>query len=52
MMVQPLRDAIQAARKAAAGRIESKQVIYLSPQGRKLDQAGVRELSQHERLIL
>ena len=35
MMVQPLRDAIHAA-KAAAG--EGAKVIYLSPQGRKLDQ--------------
>ena len=34
MMVQPLRDAIHAA-KAAAG--EGAKVIYLSPQGRKLD---------------
>ena len=55
MMVQPLRDAINAARKAAEnngfpdeGRAK---VIYLSPQGRKLDQAGVRELAQHDRLI-
>ncbi len=42
MMVQPLRDAIHAA-KAAAG--EGAKVIYLSPQGRKLDQAGVSELA-------
>ncbi|XPE39498.1 hypothetical protein ACNKHS_15895 [Shigella flexneri] len=35
MIVQPLRDAIHTA-KAAAG--ESAKVIYLSPQGRKLDQ--------------
>ncbi|MBF3320966.1 tRNA (guanosine(37)-N1)-methyltransferase TrmD, partial [Leptospira borgpetersenii serovar Hardjo-bovis] len=34
MMVQPLKDAIAAA-KAAAG--EGAKVIYLSPQGRKLD---------------
>jgi tRNA (guanine37-N1)-methyltransferase len=59
MMVQPLRDAIQAARKAADENsspelIKAKgkaKVIYLSPQGRKLDQAGVRELAQHDRLI-
>ncbi len=36
MMVNLLRDAIHAA-KAVAG--ESAKVIYLSPQGRKLDQA-------------
>lgn len=56
MMVQPLRDAIKAAKNAAAmdaslnGGSQAK-VIYLSPQGRKLDQAGVRELSQHDRLV-
>jgi len=49
MMVQPLRDAIHAAR-AAAG--EGAKVIYLSPQGRKLDQQGVTELAQSSRLIL
>ncbi|MCS6190869.1 MULTISPECIES: tRNA (guanosine(37)-N1)-methyltransferase TrmD [Shewanella] len=49
MMVQPLRDAIYAA-KAAAG--EGAKVIYLSPQGRKLDQQGVTELAQSSRLIL
>jgi len=49
MMVQPLRDAIHAA-KAAAG--EGAKVIYLSPQGRKLDQQGVTELAQSSRLIL
>ena len=49
MMVQPLRDAIAAAR-AAAG--EGARVIYLSPQGRKLDQQGVGELARQEKLIL
>ncbi|WP_107850849.1 tRNA (guanosine(37)-N1)-methyltransferase TrmD [Oceanimonas marisflavi] len=49
MMVQPLRDAIAAAR-AAAG--EGAKVIYLSPQGRRLDQQGVRELANQEKLIL
>lgn len=49
MKVQPLRDAIHAA-KAAAG--ESAKVIYMSPQGRKLDQQGVLELVQQEKLIL
>jgi tRNA (guanine37-N1)-methyltransferase len=51
MMVQPLRDAIHAARKAAELDGKKAKVIYLSPQGRKLDQAGVRELAQHDRLI-
>ncbi len=49
MMVQPLRDAIHAA-KAAAG--EGAKVIYLSPQGRKLDRAGVSELATNQKLIL
>ncbi|QTF07399.1 tRNA (guanosine(37)-N1)-methyltransferase TrmD [Brenneria izadpanahii] len=49
MMVQPLRDAIQAA-KAAAG--EDAKVIYLSPQGRKLDQEGVRQLATNQKMIL
>ena len=49
MMVQPLRDAIQAARNAAG---EGVRVIYLPPQGRKLTQAGVAELAQHQKLIL
>ena len=54
MMVQPLRDAIHAARQSAEeGTTDGRKakVIYLSPQGRKLDQTGVRELAQHNRLI-
>jgi len=49
MKIQPLKDAIHAA-KAAAG--EGAKVIYMSPQGRKLDQEGVLELAQHDKLIL
>ncbi|KLV04927.1 tRNA (guanine-N1)-methyltransferase [Photobacterium aquae] len=49
MMVQPLRDAIHAAKQSIDG---PAKVIYLSPQGRKLDQAGVEELAQNENLIL
>ncbi|MBA0215671.1 tRNA (guanosine(37)-N1)-methyltransferase TrmD [Pectobacterium brasiliense] len=49
MMVQPLRDAIHAA-KAAAG--EGAKVIYLSPQGRKLDQQGVHQLAANQKMIL
>ena len=49
MMVQPLRDAIHAA-KAAAG--DEAKVIYLSPQGRKLTQQGVAELAGNSKLIL
>ncbi len=49
MMVQPLRDAIHAAKNVAG---DDTKVIYLSPQGRKLDQKGVCELSQNKKLIL
>jgi tRNA (guanine37-N1)-methyltransferase len=49
MMVQPLRDAIEAARQWAG---PSARVIYLSPQGRTLDQRGVVELASHESMIL
>ncbi|CAH0532794.1 tRNA (guanine-N(1)-)-methyltransferase [Vibrio stylophorae] len=49
MMVQPLTDAIHAAKQAANGKAK---VIYLSPQGRKLDQEGVQELAQEQNLIL
>ena len=53
MMVQPLADAIAAAKSAAqqvAG--DEVKVIYLSPQGRKLDQQGVEELAKNQKLIL
>jgi len=49
MKIQPLQDAIQAAKQAAG---EGAKVIYLSPQGRKLDQQGVLELAQQPKLIL
>ena len=48
MKVQPLRDALNAARAATA---EPAHVVYLSPQGRVLSQDGVRELSSHPRLV-
>ena len=49
MMVQPLRDAIREARAMAEAKT---RVIYLSPQGRKLDQHGLAELAKHPNLIL
>lgn len=49
MMVQPLRDAIHAAKQAAG---DGAKVIYLSPQGRTLTQAGVTELATNQKLIL
>lgn len=48
MLVQPLRDAIRAAKAA----LPAAKVIYCSPQGRRLDQAGVEELSASAQLIL
>lgn len=48
MGVYPLRHAIQAAKKEAGG---SAKVIYVSPQGRKLDQAAIRLMIQSERLV-
>jgi tRNA (guanine37-N1)-methyltransferase len=49
MKVAPLRDAIHAARASAPA---GATVIYLSPQGRPLDQQGVRELAARAGLIL
>jgi len=48
MQVQPLRAAIRAARLAGV----AAPVIYLSPQGRRLDQQKVLELAGLERLVL
>ncbi|AVJ56351.1 tRNA (guanosine(37)-N1)-methyltransferase TrmD [Idiomarina sp. OT37-5b] len=49
MMVQPLVDAINAAKQRLG---EETPVIYLSPQGQKLDHQGVAQLAQHDRMIL
>ncbi|MET4726286.1 tRNA (guanine37-N1)-methyltransferase [Lysobacter enzymogenes] len=49
MLIDPLRAAIAAARAADPA---PARLIYLSPQGARLDQAKVRELAGHERLIL
>lgn len=52
MMVQPLRDAIRAAKQASAEDDgQEAKVIYLSPQGKKLDQSGVELLANHQKLI-
>jgi tRNA (guanine37-N1)-methyltransferase len=48
MKIEPLRAAIQAARTE----LSAARVIYMSPQGRPLDQAGVAELASREQLIL
>lgn len=49
MKVQPLRDAIHAAKQQLG---EQTKVIYLSPQGRKLDQKGLQELATRQEMIL
>ena len=48
MMVEPLREAIRAARTAAP----HSRVIYLSPQGRRLDQAALAEMVDRPGMIL
>lgn len=52
MMVQPLRDAIRAAKAAANAAGHQPEVIYLSPQGKRLSQSGVKSLAQYQSLIL
>lgn len=49
MKVEPLRDAIQAARRSAG---ENARVIYLSPQGQPLTQQAVQEMARQPALIL
>ncbi|WP_159016100.1 tRNA (guanosine(37)-N1)-methyltransferase TrmD [Cognatiluteimonas profundi] len=49
MLIDPLRDCIQAAREADPA---PATVIYLSPQGERLTQAKVRELAGRDRVIL
>ncbi len=49
LMAAPLQAAIAAARQALG---VAARTLYLSPQGRRLDQAGVRELAGCEALIL
>ena len=54
MKVEPLGSTIRAARKehVDATRDENTRVSLMSPQGRKLDQAGVSELADRQGLIL
>ncbi|MGB3727160.1 MAG: tRNA (guanosine(37)-N1)-methyltransferase TrmD [Glaciecola sp.] len=49
MMVQPLTDAIAEAKKALGDNVK---VVYLSPQGRKLDYEGVKHIGQYSDLVL
>jgi len=49
MQVEPLRQAIQAAKQSCAA---PTKVVYMSPQGVCLDQAKAKSLARSERLIL
>lgn len=49
MLIDPLRAALMAARKAAP---EKAQTIYLSPQGTRLTQDKLRQLAAMPRLLL
>ena len=49
MMVEPLLAAIREAKKDLS---DKAKVIYLSPQGRKLDQAGLQSLVEYEEIVL
>ncbi|MCW8196301.1 tRNA (guanosine(37)-N1)-methyltransferase TrmD [Proteobacteria bacterium 005FR1] len=55
MMIEPLRDAISAARdwvEAAGGDRQKTPVIYLSPQGQPLEQKAVAEMAAVPDMIL
>jgi tRNA (guanine37-N1)-methyltransferase len=49
LMAEPLERAIEAARQDHTG---DAKVMYLSPQGRRLDHGGVRELSSRSGMVL
>jgi len=49
MRVQPLRDAIRDARHAGG---HAGRVIYLSPQGRRLDQVALGRMAEYTHLVL
>jgi tRNA (guanine37-N1)-methyltransferase len=49
MKVEPLLDAVEAARRSAP---RGSQVVYLSPQGRRFDQGLARELAHQSGVIL
>lgn len=49
MQAQPLADCLSSAKQSIG---EDTHVVYLSPQGRPLDQERVLNLLQHQRLLL
>lgn len=48
MMIEPLQAALQAARAA----LPTAKVIYLSPQGKALDQTAVKSFAGHSEIIM
>ena len=50
MQAQPVYDCIQAIKEKTGA--ERSRIIYLSPQGKRLDQQLVKELAEEEHLIL
>ena len=53
MMADPLAKALQAARERQSGcGVRNSRTVYLSPQGRVLDQALVDDLAQADGLVL
>lgn len=52
MKTEPLVKAIQAARESLQPDTVANKVVYLSPQGRRLDQNGVAELAENPHLVL
>lgn len=51
MKVEPLRDAVQDIKQKTAFSADTGRVIYLSPQGKRLDQNAVKELAKCSQLI-
>ena len=52
MLIEPLAKAIIAAKQRAQSLGLQAPVIYLSPQGKRFDEAATRQLGQHQGLIL
>jgi len=51
MKVEPLRDTVRDIKQQTAFNAETGRVIYLSPQGKRLDQAAVKKLATRSQLI-
>ncbi|MBN1380025.1 MAG: tRNA (guanosine(37)-N1)-methyltransferase TrmD [Gammaproteobacteria bacterium] len=49
MMVEPIRDCLRAVRQVAQ---PNSKVIYMSPQGKRVDQAAIRDFVSRDGMIL